>query len=176
LDTQHAGALGFSFGGAVAAEASLLDPRIRAAVNLDGRHYGDALERGVNKPYLFICEELLIPTEADLTSTDPATRYEARLDRIDYSQLDANLRARGGVRVTIPGVTHMNFTDVPLRSPLRRFSGGGTVDARRVQEIIRTYVVEFFSRYTVPGQTPALNADWPQFREARLETWPAPTS
>jgi dienelactone hydrolase len=173
LDTQHAAMLGFSFGGAVAAEASRLDPRIQAAVNLDGRHWGDALERGVAKPYLFICEELVMPTEADLASADPMTRYEARLDRVDFSQLDANLQARGGVRVTIVGTAHLNFTDIPLRSPLRRFNGGGSIDARRAREIINTYVVEFFSRYVVPGRRPPpLESAWPHFPEVRLESWP----
>jgi dienelactone hydrolase len=172
LDTQHAAMLGFSFGGAVAAEASRLDPRIQAAVNLDGRHWADALEHGVAKPYLFICEELVMPTEADLASADPMTRYEARLDRVDYSQLDANLQARGGVRVTIVGAAHMNFTDIPLRSPLRRFNGGGSIDALRAREIINTYVVEFFSRYVAPRRPPPLDSPWPHFLEVRLESWP----
>jgi dienelactone hydrolase len=175
LDTDHASTLGFSFGGAVAAEATRLDPRIRSAVNLDGRHWGDALEHGVEKPYLFMCEELVMPTEADLTSTDPMIRFEARMDRVDYSQLDANLRARGGVRATIVGTSHMNFTDIPLRSPLRRFNAGGKIDAQRAREIINAFVVQFFARYAVAVQpaTP-LDTPWPQFPEVRLEIWPNP--
>jgi len=177
LDSQHASTVGFSFGGAVAAEATRLDPRIRAAVNLDGRHWGDALEHGVAKPYLFICEELIVPTAADLASSDPAIRYEARMDRIDYSQLAANQQANGGIRVTIPGVAHMNFTDIALRSPLRRFSFGGTIDAYRAQLIINTFVIEFLARYggEAHGPLPAFDSAWPRFAEARLETWPAPT-
>jgi dienelactone hydrolase len=174
LDTQHAGTLGFSFGGAIAAEASRLDPRVRAVVNLDGRHWGDALEHGVERPYLFLCEELVMPTAADLTSADPVIRYEARLDQVDYSRLAANQQALGGIRVTIPGTAHMNFTDGALRSPLRRLSGGGTLDARRAQEIIQTYVIEFFSRYLVSQRPPALDSPWPQAPEVRVQSWPAP--
>jgi dienelactone hydrolase len=175
LDTQHAGALGFSFGGAVAAQFARIDPRVRSAINLDGRHWGDALDSGVSKPYMFICEELIIPSDTDVASPDPATRYEARLDRIDYAQLDKNQLENGGIRVTIPGVAHMNFTDVPLRSPLIRYSSNGKLDARRVQEIIRTYVVEFFARYGTPGHTaPPLDTPWPQFPEARVSTWASP--
>jgi dienelactone hydrolase len=174
LDTQRAGTLGFSYGGAIAAEASRLDPRIRAVVNLDGRHWGDALEHGVERPYLFICEELVMPTATDLTSADPVIRYEARLDQVDYSRLATNLQALGGIRVTIAGTAHMNFTDGALRSPLRRLSGGGTIDARRAQEIIQTYVIEFFSRYLVSEQPPALDSPWPQSPEVRVQSWPAP--
>ncbi len=100
-------------------------------------------------------------------------RYEAQLDQADYSQLAANLQARGGVRVTIAGMAHMNFTDFPLRSALRRLSAGGTIDARRAQEIIQTYVIEFFSRYLAGAQPPALGSPWPQFPEARVQIWPS---
>jgi dienelactone hydrolase len=174
LDTEHTATLGFSFGGAIAAEASRLDPRIKAAVNLDGRHWGDALARGVSKPYMFICEQLVIPTAGDLASADPMTRYEARLDQVDYSQLDANQQARGGVRVTIPGLAHMNFTDVPLRSPLRRLNYGGRLDPQRAQLIIQTYVVEFLSRYLRSANPPPLDSPMPGFPEALVQTWLPP--
>ena len=174
LDTQHAGTLGFSFGGAIAAESSRLDPRIRAVVNMDGRHWGDSLEKGVERPYLFICEELAMPTAADLASSNPMIRYEALLDQTDYSRLDANLRALGGVRVTIPGTAHMNFTDVPLRSPLRRLSQGGTIDPREAQHVIQTYVIEFFTRYLRSGTPPGLDSPLPQLPGVRVQSWPAP--
>ncbi|MBS0419135.1 MAG: hypothetical protein JSR66_15605 [Proteobacteria bacterium] len=174
LDTQHASALGFSFGGAVAAQMALDEPRVRSAINLDGRHFAQALQSGVSKPYLFICEQLIFPSDADVTSPDPPTRYEAQLDRIDYSQLDKNQAANGGMRVTLPGVAHMNFTDVPLRSPLKRFSFGGELDARRAQDIIRTYVIEFFTRYGRPGAPPPLDTGWPVFPEAHIRIWPIP--
>ena len=115
-----------------------------------------------------------MPTAADLTSADPTIRYEARLEQVDYSQLAANLQARGGIRVTIAGTAHMNFTDVALRSPLRRFSGGGSIDARRAQEIIQAYVVEFFSRYLSSTQPRPPDSPWPKFPEARVQIWSAP--
>ena len=176
LDTQRAGALGFSYGGAIAAETSRLDPRVRAVVNMDGRHWGDTLDKGVERPYMFICEELQMPTAAALSSADPMIRYEARLDQVDYSQLAANLQALGGIRVTIAGMAHMNFTDFPLRSPLRRLSFGGAIDPRRAQQIIKTYVSEFFSRYLQSERPPALDSPLPQFPEVRVQSWPAPKS
>jgi pimeloyl-ACP methyl ester carboxylesterase len=173
LDTQHASTLGFSYGGAIAAEASRLDPRIRAAINLEGRHWGDALEQGVEKPYMYVSGVLDMPSAAALVSVNPETRYEARLDQVDYSKLDENLQALGGVRITIPFVAHSNFTDVPLRSPLNRFNYGGKIDARRVQDIVKSYVVEFLLRYGVPVQPPPFDSPWPHFPEARVQTWPA---
>jgi dienelactone hydrolase len=85
LNLEQTGILGYSFGGAVAAQATRMDPRLEAAVNLDGRHWAEALQQGVAVPYMFVGEELLMPTQAMLASTDPAIRYEAIMDQIDYT-------------------------------------------------------------------------------------------
>jgi dienelactone hydrolase len=176
LDTQRAGVFGFSFGGGVAAEAGRLDGRIRAVVNMDGRHWADALQYGVEQPYLFIGEELLMPSAAALSSPDRATRYEAALDQVDYTNLAANLRRHGGIQVTIADTAHMNYTDDPLRSPLRRLSGGGRIDAERAREIIGAYVTTFFLHYLPvdPDRQPAL--ELALFPDARVTRFPSAAS
>jgi hypothetical protein len=65
----------------------------------------------------------------------------------------------------------MNFTDVPLRSPLRRLNQGGKLDPQRVQLIIQTYVVEFLSRYLQSTNPPPLDSPMPRFPEALVQTW-----
>ncbi len=95
----------------MAAEARRAEPRIKAAVNIDGRHWGEALRHGVPEPYLFIGEVLRMPTAAELAAVNPATRYEALLDQIDYTNLAAHLREQGGIQVTIAGTTHANLSD-----------------------------------------------------------------
>ncbi len=174
LNLARAGILGYSFGGAVAAQATRMDPRFAAAVNLDGRHWAEALQNGVAVPYIFVGEELLLPTQAMLTSTDPATRYEALMDQIDYTQLAHNLRANGGTQVTIDGMAHSNFMDDVLRSPLRRFSGGGAIDPRRGLFIVNSLVVEFFAQHLAQRPAPLLATNTRPFPEARAEYWPAP--
>jgi dienelactone hydrolase len=174
FDLQNVGILGFSFGGAIAAQASRTDPRIKAAVNLDGRHWADALQGGVTVPYLFVGEELVMPSDAAATSSDPATRYEARMDQIDYTQLANNLRANGGTQVTIAGTAHPNFIDDVLRSPVRRLSGGGPIDARRGLFIVNSLVVAFFEQQLARRPSPLLSGNTRPFPEARAEHWPAP--
>jgi dienelactone hydrolase len=176
LDLRQAGIVGYSFGGAVAAQASRMDARFKAAVNLDGRHWAQALQAGVPVPYLFVGEELLMPTAAMLTSSDPATRYEAFMDRIDYTKLAGNLRVNGGIQVTIDGMQHINFSDDVLRSPVRRFSGGGTIDAERGLLIINSLVVEFFGRQLAQRPAPRLAGNPHPFPEARADYWPAPAT
>jgi dienelactone hydrolase len=175
LDLAHTGAVGYSFGGAVAAELSRLDARIAAAVNIDGRHWATALAHGVQKPYLFIGEPLLMPDAAALASKDPATRYEAALDQIDYRNLAVHLRENGGIHASIAGTTHANFSDASLSSRWRRLSGGGPIDALRAHRILDAYVLAFFQQ-TLRGQaSPLLSGASPEYPEVRLERYPAAT-
>jgi len=174
LNLEQTGILGYSFGGAVAAQATRMDPRFKAAINLDGRHWAEALQQGVAVPYMFVGEELLMPTQAMLTSTDPAIRYEAIMDQFDYTQLARNLRANGGIQVTINGMSHINFSDDVLRSPLRRVTHGGAIDARRGLIMVNSLVVQFFGQVLAQRPAPLLATNTQPFPEARAEYWPAP--
>jgi dienelactone hydrolase len=171
LNLQRTGILGYSFGGAVAAQAPLMDPRFQAAVNLDGRHWAEALRSGVRVAYLYVGEELLMPTAAMLSSPDPATRYEAQMDQADYTNLAANLRANGGIQVTIEGMEHPNFSDDVLRSPLRRLSGGGAINARRGLLIVNSLVAEFFGQQLAQRPARLLAGNPRPFPEARADYW-----
>src|ERR1700736_1089397 len=44
LTLDHAGVLGFSMGGGVAAQAGWLEPRFKAVANLDGWHWNESLQ------------------------------------------------------------------------------------------------------------------------------------
>ncbi len=163
IDMSRIGIVGFSLGGAVAAEASTLDPRIRAVVNIDGRHWGRALERGVSQPYLFIGEELLLPTEAQLASKDPNLRFNAIEDQRDYSQLAINLRRHGGMQVVVSGARHAHFTDGAARA--WRTAG------RRVLTLLHAYVLAFFRQTLCSEPSPLLLPGAQPFAEARLQVW-----
>lgn len=172
LDLDRVGILGFSLGGAVAAEAATRDARFRAVVNIDGRHWNQALLEGVRQPYLFIGEELHEPTAADLAARAPERRYNAMLDRHDYAQLAKNLRRHGGIHVTVRGADHMDFTDLPRRRRLLRLLHRPA--AKRTAPLLRRCTVDFFeavfrgtrSGFLTPGSTP--------YRGARIEIFPAP--
>src|SRR6185295_1906174 len=54
VDFDRIGFVGFSFGGAVAAEATLTEPRLKAVADLDGWHFGRSATVGVTIPYLIV--------------------------------------------------------------------------------------------------------------------------
>ena len=111
VDLDRVGIFGYSLGGAVAAEACSRDCRFRAAVNLDGWHFGEALVRGVSQPYLFVSDDTPLPTARDLRSSRPERRYGAMLDRKNYDLLATNLAKHGGHLLTIAGSRHEDFAD-----------------------------------------------------------------
>ena len=53
LASDRIGIMGFSFGGAISAEAKTIDPRFKAALNLDGWHFGSSVA-GVPYPYFLM--------------------------------------------------------------------------------------------------------------------------
>jgi dienelactone hydrolase len=171
LDLCRVGVIGYSLGGAVAAEAVSMDSRFCAAVNIDGRHWGTALQSGVKQPYLFIGEELTPPSPADLASPNPDRRYNAHADRFDFAQLAKNLRRNGGMQVTIMGAAHEDFTDRGPPLTLRRLRRIGRIRPRKVRAALNTYVLAFLKGNLV-GKDEALLAGgpWP-LPGTRVQVW-----
>ena len=170
LDLTRVGALGHSFGGAVAAEAAIKDDRIKAALDLDGSFFGQMQRDGLPKPFMFIEEDL--PVYAD-----PSKRsaYDRINDAMNASDLAA-MKKFGAYRIFLHGSTHESFTDRSLFSPIARLSGVGAIPANREYEIVRAYALAFFDK-TLRDADPALLKQVPgPYPEATFELIPAAAS
>jgi len=169
FDLSRAGIVGFSFGGATAAETALTDTRVRAAINMDGTMFGEAGRIGPPFPFLKMNDGSTV-TDAQRNSTDFAIRLRANMVDDSRRRMRANFARNGGYNLTIPGTLHSNFSDFPILVPWRRFSGAGPINAARAGEIVRQWVVGFFN-FTLLG------CEWPPATpdpEAVLESWPPP--
>jgi predicted dienelactone hydrolase len=167
IDMDRVGAFGHSFGGAVAAQACLEDSRIKSALDMDGSLWGQVQAVGLNKPFLMIEEDIQHPTPQQLQQ-DHVTLINHLLDMGDQ----AMMKKSNTYRVTLHGSTHSSFTDRNLFSPLRRFSGFGTIPAAREYLILRSYALAFFDK-TLRRKDPALlNGTDRTFPEATLEILP----
>ena len=154
LDVTVSGVLGHSLGGAVAVECFRSDPRVRAAMNMDGWTFGTPIDHpnsdfihnhSLDKAataLLFFQEESrpAYSTPADSAST------EADLNAWDYANVRTLLARYGGYHLQLRGANHLNFTDRPASSPVRRLSGGGPIRAQRAHQIIRDITASFFSQ------------------------------
>jgi dienelactone hydrolase len=166
LDTQHAGVLGHSLGGSVAADACALDPRLLSAFSMSGPFFGKVLTVGLHKPYLNMTEEVNLRTPEQLAQLDYADRIDGETDLIDAANFDRLLREDGGYRVTVLGINHSSFTDKAFYSPLRRLSGEGHTPRKRVLLIVRAYAEQFFGS-TLRGEPapllhPSVTAPFPE--------------
>jgi predicted dienelactone hydrolase len=167
LNTHMAGAIGHSFGGSAATELCAVDPRVRASINMDGWFFAAIQARRAGQPLLYI------DTSGDYfgMSQHPGEGVAEELNASDSADLATSLREFGGFVLTLKGAEHVDFTDQPLVSPLRRFSHRGDIPARELQLILRTYVLAFFDQ-TLRGEKPeVLQTRAPLFPEATLESW-----
>ncbi|HEX4773097.1 MAG TPA: hypothetical protein VH351_19845 [Bryobacteraceae bacterium] len=145
LDLAHIAMIGHSFGGATAAEVCTTDARVRVAVNFDGTMFGASKWAGVPKPYLvFFTSER--PTNADLELGDTKSRLEAREVKSDYADIDRTMKRYGGYFIQVPQFGHMNFTDTPLYSQLKIWTGAGKIGARRAHEIVNVVTLAFLRK------------------------------
>ena len=143
FDLSSLGIVGFSFGGAVAAEAARRDPRIRAAVNLDGYMYGGAYRTSVTRPFLYMSTGDGEPADPS-TLNDQARRVQT-FDREQGDRIVAGLHQSGGYFVAIDGSEHSSFTD---SAALPSWLGGNRAKLAGIDgaRLIGTCIVDFLDR------------------------------
>ncbi|MFC4104928.1 alpha/beta hydrolase family protein [Micromonospora zhanjiangensis] len=146
LDLDRIGMVGYSAGGYAAAETMLVDRRVRAGCNLDGKLLADddpvllgrAARQGLDRPFLQIA------TPGHDGSTDPS-----------WAAIRAN--SRGWYReLRLDGSTHLGLSDLQITIPFLAEVFGltaeevryalGTIDPTRAVATVRAYVTAFFDR------------------------------
>jgi predicted dienelactone hydrolase len=171
LDTTRAGIVGFSFGGAVAAEACRLDPRFGACVDLDGCLFGESAKEGVERPFLVMSNDGSVTSSRHAAkSSGPKQRRLAFNSHADRDVLHS-FQINGGYAVNIKGVTHMNFCDAPLFIPIRRMNEAGPIDPRCAMRIINAFALSFFDQYLGMQPRRPLSRAAREYPEARLTTY-----
>lgn len=139
IDFDRVGFMGFSFGGAVAAEASLRDPRIAAVANLDGGLYEQAAAQGARRPYLVMASDFDPPSARRLASS---RRYEWRILYEGVLNEAAHTRRLGGDIFLIRGAPHNAFLDA--YGERRQIKHWLLLPAARAEAIKHDYLLRFF--------------------------------
>ena len=176
LDLNRIGIFGHSLGGSVAAQACWLDPRFKAALDMDGMVAGESAREGSNCPVFFMMEDDVLPAKTVIPSLSPRDRRVAEFGYEQAAMMEVSLNKSGGYRMTIQGTTHRNFSDSPFFSPLKFLTGAGTIPTTRCAQIVNQYSLAFFDK-TLKGQgEPLLQSTFREFPEAQLEVWTAQTN
>lgn len=166
METSRAGIFGHSFGGTVAAEACWLDPRFKAGLNMDGMLFGDPVEARIGQPFMFMNED-----EVPATAAEMARSSFAKLDGRSFQVQDAYLKRNGGFNLSIKKTKHINFSDTALFSPVHRLTGAGSLNARRGLKIVDAYTLAFFEKYLSNTAAPLLDGPSSDYPEVTLEKY-----
>lgn len=136
LDLQRIGSFGHSFGGVTAIEVCRVEPRCRAAANLDGG-FGGRVPAPAVRP-------TLIMSAASSGRLADATRGWSQFVR------EASAPAYW---LELPDSNHYSFTIVPLISPLLAPPGA---DPRASLGVVDKYLRAFFGLYLLGQETEVL--------------------
>lgn len=162
IDLRRVGFVGFSFGGASAAESSFMDSRIAAVANLDGSLFGDASETPVSVPYLMMhsdfCPKILYDTGS-------RRRYEYMLDQNDLRLLKVQAKCPESHIFVIRGSFHETFTDPSLG--LKNLVKWLLLDPYRAHAIIGAYLTGFLNAYLKDDRSGLLGASDPRYPEVQ---------
>ena len=168
LDLERIGLFGHSRGGAISLQAAKDDPRVKAAIDLDGTLIGSVAQQGLPKPLALILSGDFLTQQRELEGApkdDPRRRV---LDAYD-------LVFRGGspgYRVILPAASHMSFSDagwLPFLSDSYKATLGA-MDRTRALRISEDYIEAFFDQHLKGGTpSPLMTAASSPDPEARFE-------
>ncbi|BAY80706.1 serine-type D-Ala-D-Ala carboxypeptidase [Calothrix parasitica NIES-267] len=169
LDLDNVGFLGYSLGGATAAETLLQDDRFKAGINLDGSLLINRVDESLSQPFMFMNSDVF----GVGTPTDPLSKelQEIRESFIKNMQND-------GYQLTIDDTNHQSFSDIPIFLNQLKDSGVdlgdlenfiAPIDPERATTIINDYTVAFFDKYLNNEDSPLLVADNSTYPEVTFE-------
>lgn len=166
LDLGRIGVVGYSLGGAIAVQLSWRDPRVKAAVNIDGWLFDAAPGSWIEQPLMIISDDTPPPTSADLSSPDPGRHYPAMLNDTDSRRISSGLAKHGGMYLVVLGSEHGDFADsVYLRR--RALLLGPKANGAAIR-IAADYIAAFFGQI-LNGEDSSLFSNPPP--SVRLQKW-----
>ena len=169
LDLQHVGTFGVSLGGIVGGEVCRLEPRLRACLVMDAPVPTDVVRSGLQQPVMWITR--------DAETMRLERRRAGGWSEADISEHQTTMRTtfenlRGdGYFLQVPGMFHVNLTDIPYWSPLLSWLGvTGPINGKRAHRIINAYSLAFFDRHLKGRSAKLLDGPAEQFPEVLFES------
>jgi dienelactone hydrolase len=151
IDFKSVGVLGYSFGGATAAELGKRDKRVAAAVNIDGWQLTDSADQIAAFPLLMINSIEARCKPGDELLPDSPARHEAVLNRAENDRQILQVAARtDSYRLYLRSARHGDFSDHVLAK--RRVlswlkSGGQLITARATRRALDAMMLAFFDAH-----------------------------
>ena len=129
LDLSRVGAFGHSRGGAAAAQSLIEDDRVRAAINLDGSHWGNIVDTIFQKPFLYLSSDWP-PEHHDLNE-------HAYVNKSSSYFYEGRLLSSG----------HSSFMDIPYMITLKKFNNARSIEKDLAIAVSSELVIHFFENH-----------------------------
>ena len=146
LNLQHIGTFGVSLGGIVGGAACQVDPRLQACLFMDAPMPVDVVKVGLLQPAMWItrdAETMRLERSRSGGWSEADIREHLSTMRMAFQNVTG-----AGYFVQIPGMFHVNLTDIPYLSPVLRWLGvTGPINAMRAHAIVNAYSLAFFNRH-----------------------------
>lgn len=145
IDSEKIGLFGHSLGGSSVVSVARQRDDIDAVVDLEGTMFGE-YQGYANNEYLFRDE----PYEVPLLDVNSAKIYDEAMQDPDRQYVNFYVveNASDGREVVFDGAGHLNFTDLPLVSPiLGKLLGAGDIDAKKCLEKMNSLLLNYFDSY-----------------------------
>ncbi len=147
LDLRHIGCFGVSLGAMVAAEAAFVDSRIGAVLMMDAAMPANVVHGGLVQPALWMTR----PADTMRLERKRSGGWSEKSIVETLSSMQAVFsehKSPDAYYLNMPGMFHVNFTDVPYWSPFAEELGlTGAVNGPRMLSVINAYTLAFFDEY-----------------------------
>lgn len=169
LDLERAGTFGVSLGGIVAAESCRLAPQLHACLFMDAPMPVNVVREGLQQPTMIITRDAeTMRLERERAGGWP--EYEIDIHQTSMREVYDRLPGEG-YYLQVPGIFHIDFTDVPSWSPLAgRLGFSGLLPVERSRAILNAYTLAFFERHLKGRPAPVLDGPSAQYPEVLFES------
>ncbi|HET9801773.1 MAG TPA: hypothetical protein VFP96_00920 [Candidatus Acidoferrum sp.] len=146
VDLDRVGVLGHSFGGAASVEACYLDKRFKSAVDLDGAVYGAVGYASTPQPIFYFVSDGLRDIAPLLNSPNKDDRDDGIMEQLDRDRKIKWLHQYGGYYLRVRNSLHLDFTDRPRYSRIKRLTMTSKLDPKMEEEVYLKYTLAFFEQ------------------------------
>lgn len=168
INTEKIGLFGHSMGGATSVAVGRERDDIDAVIDIEGTMFGEYLDYKDGR-YVLNDEPYTVPL-LDINSREIYEQIVAIPEEkgVTYVNMNTGAHAVDFHEVVFNGVSHMNYTDLALISPMiakklcagTASSGEASVDAREALETLNSVVLEYFDYYLKDGNSLNLQSEY----------------
>lgn len=144
IDLDHIGLMGHSLGGSTAAEVGRYGEGVKAVAVIDGTMLGE--EIGFEDGKEIITDEPYPVPILNFYNGESYKEIEKCIER--YPNSMASKSQKDAYEIVITNAGHMNFTDLPMISPvLAKILGTGEIEPKACMSYVNQTILEFFDGY-----------------------------